>query len=259
MIKQSLITNEGKRGIIPRTTHGKPQYNAIKGDTQRIELHRGCPWADIHEFCYEPLEQEDFPIPELTTNKVQILDMNPLARKDALEIIKELGTKRVNRRVIQYEFICGVDYRFLTQEIADAMKAARFTRPRIAWDDSFSEQRKIGAAIEILEKAGYKRKELMVFMIVNWRIPYTECLRKLDLMKIWGVKVCECCYDGGYEHAIPVYWIQKEMNDIRLKSRKHNQLVLFEVDPQPTVDQYRNGVIVPPTPRTESLTKGESE
>jgi len=251
MIKQQLIGNEEKRGIIPRTTHGKPQYNVVKGDTQRIELHRGCPWADIHDFCYEPPELIDFPIPELTMNKVQILDMNPLSRENALGMIKELGSKRVNGRVVQYEFICGVDYRFLTQDLAYAMKAARFSRPRIAWDDSFTEQKKIKTAIKILEKAGYKRNEIMLFMIVNWRIPYTECLRKLDLMKVWGVKVCDCCYDGGYEHAIPEYWIQKEIDDIRLKSRKHNQLVLFEIDPQPTVDQYRNGVVVPPTGRTQ--------
>lgn len=28
-----------------------------------------------------------------------------------------------------------------------------------------------------------------------------------------------------------------------VKSRKHNQLVLFGIDPQPTVNQYRSGVI----------------
>jgi len=252
VIKQQLITTEEHRGLIAKTTHGKPQYNAVKGNVQRIELHRGCPWADIHEYCYEPLESTDFPIPKITMNQVQILDMNPLAREDTLEIIKELGSKRVKGRVIRYEFICGVHFNLLTQEIANAMKKHRFVRPRLAWDGPFSDQVKIKTAIERLIKAGYKRNEIMLFMIVNWRIPYTECLRKMDLMKVWNVKVCDCCYDGGYKYATPFYWTQKEMDDIRLKSRKHNQLVLLGMDPQESIDQYRNGVVDPPTRRQEN-------
>lgn len=230
------------------TTYDRPQYNAVKGDVQRIELHRGCPWADLHEYCYEPKIHEDFPIPELVKNQVQVLDMNPLARKDVLSIIEELGERTVNGKVVYYEFVCGIHFRLLTQEIANAMKKSRFVRPRLAWDGPFEDQMKIKDTIMILTKAGYKRKEIMLFMIVNWKIPYTECLRKLDLMKIWGVKVCDCCYDGGYKHAVPEYWTQEEMNDIRLKSRKHNQLVNFEIDPQPTINQYRT-LIVPPKRR----------
>ena len=220
------------------TTYDKPQYNKVIGPTQRIELHRGCPWGKIHTYCYEPNIYTDFPIPELTQNQVQILDMNPLARKDIVMILQDLKTRRVNGKVIKYEFVCGIDYRFLTQEIADLMKAARFVRPRIAWDDPFSEQLKIKDAIEKMIKAGYKKNDLMLFMIVNWKIPFDECLRKLDLMKVWNVKVCDCCYDGGYKVAVPVHWTQHEMDMIRKISRKHNQLVLFGMDPQPTINPY---------------------
>jgi len=245
MIRQQILSPK-ERKPIARTTYGGPQYVAIKGNNQRIELHRGCPMANVHDYCYEPFEHEDFPIPELTKNQVEILDMNFLARKDALDIIKELGSKRVNGKVIKYELICGIHFKLLTQEIADALKKSRFVRPRIAWDGPLEDQMKIKDTILILTKAGYKRNEIMLFMIVNWRIPYTECLRKLDLMKVWNVKVCDCCYDGGYKYAVPEYWTQKEMNDMRLKSRKHNQLVIFAIDPQPTVNQYRNGVVDPP-------------
>lgn len=166
--------------------------------------------------------------------------MNFLARTDALNIIKELGNLRVNGKVIYYEFVCGLDYRLLTQEIANAVKKSRFVRPRLAWDGSFGEQYKIKDATEMLIDAGYKRNDLMLFMIVNWRIPYSECLRKLDLMKVWGVKVCDCCYDGGYKYAVPEYWTLKEIKDIRFKCRKHNQLVLFGIDPQPSINQHKN-------------------
>lgn len=253
MINQQILGTK-KRKPIARTTYGGPQYNVVKGNVQRIELHRGCPWSKIHDYCYEPFEHEDFPIPELKRNQVQILDMNFLARKDAIEIIKELGLKRVNRRVIHYELICGIHFSYITQELADVLKGSRFIRPRIAWDGPLKDQKKIKKAIKILTNAGYKRKEIMLFMIVNWRISYIECLRKLDLMKVWNVKVCDCCYDGGYNNAIPEYWTLKEIKDIRLKSRKHNQIVLFEIDPQPSVNQYRNGIITRLRARSKGIT-----
>lgn len=212
------------------TTYDRPQYNAIKGNIQRIELHRGCPWN--HEYCYEPQINEDFPIPELTRNKVQILDMNPLCRANVLDTIIELGSLRVNNRVIYYEAVCGFDFRLLTQEIADALKAARFVRPRLAWDGPLNEQYKIKNAVKIFLKAGYRNRDLMLFMIVNWRIPYVDCLLKLDIMKVWGVKVCDCCYDGGYKYAVPEHWTADELKSIRAKSRKHNQLVNFGLDPE---------------------------
>lgn len=240
MINQTRISGE-KKSPFYGTTYDRPQYNMVIGEVQRIELHRGCPWG--HEYCYEPPINEDFSIPELIKNEVQILDMNFLVRRDALEIIRELGAKRINGKTVRYEFVCGVDYRFLTQDIADSMKASRFLRPRIAWDGPFSEQMKIKDVVEKLVKAGYRRNEVSCFMIVNWRIPYAECLRKLDLLKVWNIKVCDCCFDGGYKVAVPVHWTLEEMRDIRLKCRKHNQLVLFGVDPQDKISQYRRNRI----------------
>ncbi len=112
------------------TTYDKPQYVAVKGNLQRIELHRGCPWH--HEYCYEPQINEDFPIPETVKNYVEILDMNFLVRKDAIEVLQRLGEIRVNNQVVKYEFKCGLDYRFLTPKIAAQLKASRVVRPRLA-------------------------------------------------------------------------------------------------------------------------------
>jgi hypothetical protein len=225
------------------TTYGKAQYNYVKGDKQRIELHRGCPWSkglqhgvEYGGYCYEPSIYEDFPIPELVKNHVEILDMNLLARHDVLSIIKELSLKLVDGKVVYYEAVCGFDFRFLTQEIAEWLKLARFVRPRLAWDSSFSDQLKIKDAIKKLVKAGYQHNEISLFMIVNWKVSYWECLRKLDLMKVWNVKVCDCCYDGGYRYATPSFWTKQELVKFRRISRKHNQLVLFGMDPQPSIE-----------------------
>jgi len=235
VLKQNRLTEE-KPTLIANTTYGKPQYNVVKGEIQRIETHRGCPWN--HEYCFEPTEMTDFPIPKIVKNQVQILDMAFLCRENVLETIKELGKVRINRRVVYYEAVCGFDFRFLTQEIANALKKSRFILPRMAWDGPFSEQKKLKKAVLKLVKAGYKRNEIMLFMIVNWRIPYDECLRKLDLMKVWNVKVCDCCYNGGYKLAVPEYWTLEEIKSIRSKSRKHNQLVTFGIDPQSSINPY---------------------
>lgn len=229
MLKQQRLT---KKPPFYGTTYDRPQYNKVVGLVQRVELHRGCPWG--HGYCYEPDINEDFPIPEIVRNQVQILDMNPLARKDILEVIKALGEIRVDGKVVHYEFVCGIDFRLLTQEIANAMKESRFVRPRLAWDGPFSEQMKLKDALYMLLRAGYQqdRDKIMMFMIVNWEIPFEECMRKLDLMKIWNVLVCDCCYDGGYKVAVPVYWSEDEIDRIRRICRRHNLMVLFKIDPE---------------------------
>lgn len=240
VIKQDRLAPK-KTKPIPKTTWGKPQYNVVKGDKQRIEMHRGCPWAGEHEYCYAPDIKDvniNFPVPEIVCNKVEILDMNFLARPDALEVIKELGKKRVNGKVVYYEEICGWDYRLLTPELADAIHASRFKNIRIAWDDPFDVQMKIKDAVDMFVDAGYKRNSISAFMIVNWRVPFDECLRKLDLMKVWGIKVCDCCYDGGYDIAVPGRWSLEEIKAIRRICRKHNQTVLFGIDPQPTINHW---------------------
>ena len=227
MISQTRLMD--KKPILG-VTYGKPQYNKVVGKTQRIETHRGCLWQ--HQYCYEPKEMTDFPIPQIVRNQVQVLDMNFLFRKNVLETITDLGNKRVNGKVVYYEAVCGFDFRLLTQQIADALKKARFVKPRLAWDGHFSDQMKMKDAISTLLKAGYKANDIMLFMIVNWRIPKQECERKLDLMKVWNVKVCDCCYDGGYAHCVPDYWTGIELQEFRSKCRKHNQLVNFGIDPE---------------------------
>jgi len=238
---KQIQTRLGKKPTkpIPNTTWGKPQYIKVIGNRQRIELSRGCP----HNcpFCYEPTELEVFPIPRIVRNYVEILDMNFLYQPNIIERIHQLGEIRVNDKVVYYEAVCGFDFRLLTQEIANALKKARFIKPRMAWDWFLKDQYKIKDAINMLLKAGYKRRDISLFMIVNWKIPKEECERKLDLMKVWNIKVCDCCYDGGYRYAIPEHWTKQELIEFRAKCRKHNQLVNFGIDPEIKSMEVKNG------------------
>lgn len=232
-----------------KVTYSYGPYNEVKGDFQRIRITEGCVWAEQDTYCYEPREIQMFGVPEIVKNKVQIIDMNLLCKPEALEIIKALGKVRVNGKVVKYEMMCGFDYRFITPEMAEAIYKSRFgsfnkkgnwyRALRIAWDWHFKDQRKIGAAIKLLKKQGFIGEQIMVFMICNWDIPYTENLRKLDLLKIWGVKVDDCYYnDQRAPHFIPIKWTLKEMRDFRKKASKHNRMIRFKYDPRPSVSQY---------------------
>lgn len=190
---------------------------------KKIKFTSGCPNGCI--FCYESNRIRTYNPKIPDDNDIQILDMNFLANPKAVWIL--LGLPRRN-----YELVCGVDYRLLTPFICDLLKSRGFKKIRWAWDYNFSSQKKHQKVWKMLLKAGYRSEDLSVFMIVNWKIPYTECCRKLDLLKVWNVKVNDCCWDGGYKIAKPVYWTPENIKKFRATCRKHNQLVGFKIDPE---------------------------
>lgn len=206
-------------------------YNKVNEVEQWIRITEGCPHN--HPYCYEPQEIKIFGIPEIVRNKVKIMDMNLLCKPEALKIIQGLGEKKVNKKVVYYELICGIDFRFLTQEIADALKNSRFKRIRMAWDLTMKDQYKIKDTVWMMVKARYRPNEVQIFMICNWKIPYKECCRKLDLCKVWNVQVADCYYDNQISpNIIPIHWTQEEIKSFRRECRKHNQLVNFKIDPE---------------------------
>lgn len=207
-------------------------YNKVKGERQAIRITEGC--VNNCTQCYEPTELKIFGIPEIVKNDVLIFDMNLLCKPEALQIIKDLGVIRANGKVVKYELVCGIDFRFLTQEIADALYKNRFANMRLAWDTPYSDQKRIKKAVDMLLKAGYQRKDIMVFMLCNHqRVSFEEACLKLDLCKVWNLKACDCYFDGFVmPHVIPIAWSMKEIKMFRHKVRKHNQIVNFGVDPE---------------------------
>jgi hypothetical protein len=244
-IQQRLVGSECQL----KKPYSRGPYNRVKYEKQAIRLSEGCVWNCPN--CHEGTEIRLFPIPEIVMNDVLIFDMNLLCKPQALNLIKQLGSIKVNGKTVYYELVCGADYRFMTQEIADALFQNHFTKVgfnnvnlyhkksqiRLAWDGSYREQQKIKKAIDMLIKAGYKRKNIMLFMQANYRlVSYEECLLKLDLCKVWHVKVCDCYYDGQIgDHILPIFWTAEQIKAFRHKVRKHNQIVNFGIDPEITV------------------------
>lgn len=218
-----------KRGI--KCSYSTGPYNKMNETEQWIRISQGCP--NKCAFCYEPPEEILFPIPTIERNLVKIMDMNLLSKPTVGDILIKLAESRVNGRVIYYELVCGIDYRFLTPIIAKMLKVSRFKRMRLAWDFGYKEQFKIKKAICMLLKAGYRDKDLMVFMICNWQISYEECIKKMYLCAIWRVKIADCYFDGQVSPNIkPIGWTESQLKDFRRKIRKHNQLVNFGIDPE---------------------------
>ena len=103
----------------------------------------------------------------------------------------------------------------------------------MAWDWFYKDQFKIKKAYDMLLKAGYKPRDIMIFMICNWKIPFKENCQKLDLCKVWNVQVSDCYFDNQvFPNVIPIHWKTEELKEFRKKCRKHNQLVNFGIDPE---------------------------
>ena len=216
-----------------------PQHNSIRVNGKgvkkhRFELSRGCPNNCL--FCPAPRvksleEVEVFNIPEIKSNFVEIVDMNFLFQPDILERIKELGERRFENKLIYYHCISGLDYRLLNKDIVDELRKSHFINIRIAWDNSFNDQVEIKKCIGWFIHAGYiAKRHLGIFIIINHKISYEDCLRKLELLKIWRVKVCDECFNGGYDIAVPLTWTAEQIKEFRKACCKHNQLVNFGID-----------------------------
>ena len=51
---------------------------------------------------------------------------------------------------------------------------------------------------------------------------YDKCtIKKLDLCKVWNVKVCDCYFDGQVSpHIVPIFWTEQQIRDFRKRVRK---------------------------------------
>ncbi len=218
-----------KRGIIRPYSTGP--YNKMNDTEQWIRISQGCP--NRCDFCYEPPQRIVFPIPKIERNIVKIMDMNILSQECVFDRIQYLGEQKVNKKVVHYELVCGIDHRFLNSTLAEALKKSRFKNIRLAWDFGYCDQIKIRKALKLLMAVGYRSRKMTVFMICNWHISYEECLQKLYLCAIWSVKVGDCYFDGQVSHNIePIGWTAEQIKDFRKRVRKHNQLVNFGIDPE---------------------------
>jgi hypothetical protein len=208
-------------------------YSKCKGDSQWIRISQGCPHNCA--WCLEPMEYEYYGIPKIERNDVGILDMNLLAKPEALQTLIDLKDIRVNGAVVRYHMLCGFDYRFLTPELAEAIIEARFYRPKLAWDNHLDQGPRIKAAIKMLTDVGYRKRDILVFVIANHpEVSFREAVNKMLCLAVMGVAVDPCVFDNQIKAPwIPIAWTVDEIEEFQRLTRKLNMIVRHGgIDPE---------------------------
>lgn len=219
--------NSGGEPFFPRDYLEQLGHFVPKEDYQVAQLTdgcpRNCPW------CYSD-GMKEVELPVIVKNHVKLIDENSLAFDNIIMKLDWCGQQRVNGLVVYYEFIPGVDRRFLSLEKAEALKRNRFKNIRIAWDGPKNEGGSVARAIRTLQSVGYRPKDISVFMLTDGKwVSFEECKEKLLSLWEWGVKVNDCRYELGTNPS----WSQEDWTEFRRICRKHNQLVNFDgYDPE---------------------------
>ncbi len=210
-------------------------YNKFNDQEQWIRISDGCP--SNCPFCYCPTELKYYGIPKLVRNKVHILDFNLLAQPNIKEILKELSEVRVNNKKISFYCKGGFDKHYVNKEIVSLIKKANIKEIILAWNWNYKDEfLALFDAIKLFLDEGYRRDQIAVYIICNWRISYEECIKKLDVLKVWNIKCFDCYYDNQtFPNVQPIYWTYDKLKAFRRKCRKHNLLILFKgYDPKLT-------------------------
>jgi len=239
-----------------------PDYSLLNGDIGHHVTHamRGCirkcsfcgVWKIEPKRLYKTSEKLIKEIKAVGKNKIIFFDNNFLANDNIKEILTDLSELRVNSKPVRFECQSGFDGRLLEDdpELAISLKKAHFHNVRIAWDNSLSDLSSIKKQLDHLATAGYKHKDIFVFMVYNYDIPYEKMLKKLDYCKKWGVQIADCRYrpleslkddynpgkyrtgqtgDDYYIHT-KGGWTDQKIRDFRKRVRQHNIWIRYAKD-----------------------------
>lgn len=211
-------------------------YNQMDNSEQWIRLTDGC-FRNCWN-CYAPTEKKVYDLPEIKRNKVRFLDMNFLyAHPDPTGLIASLRKIKVNKRVVKYTFLCGLDFTLFTKDFLSACKKSRVGRFNnkgnflngltIAWDRGYDEADQFKKAIHMIEDAGYLRRNIIVFMLCNGKVTFIECVKKLIVLAKMRVQIADCWFDNQKRGSVnPIYWGKKEIEVFGKLCRAHNIAVL---------------------------------
>jgi len=243
-IKKYTGCDKVYQGTIPKAEKFFPAYDLLENtnphpiDYQVIHSSRGC--ERRCKFCgtwiIEPKFKSKKSIKnEIKFKKLVFYDNNILMNKYIEDIFEELIELKREKKIEWAEAQSGFDGRILTEKpyLGKMIKEAGFRYPRIAWDWKFSEFPKIETQINILINAGYHSKEIYVFMLYNWDIPFDEMEKKRIKCWKWKVQIADCRYrplDQLYdnynphrkEQTLADYFIHEKWSDAAVKQFRRN-------------------------------------
>jgi len=223
-------------------------------DYQVIHASRGCPrrcpfcgvWKIEPRFTWKSSIRNEIVKPKLIFYDNNLL-ANPRIENILGEII-EFGFSKgtpYSRYQVKCESQSGLDGRILEEKphLARLLKKARFHTPRIAWDGPVSEHKRIQNQVQVLLSAGYRAKDIFVFMLYNYTITYEELKQKLDFCWRWKVRVADCRFrplDSLFDNYMPQVkvqtrgsyyihpnWTDGEIRAFRREVRWQNIAIMF--------------------------------
>jgi len=247
-VKEYTGCDEVYQGVIPEVEEyaksHPPAYDLL-GDVnsrpinfQIVHASRGCPrkcpfcgtWRIELEFTYKQSIREEIFLPGVVFYDNNLL-MNPYIES----ILEELIELRREGKVKWVESESGLDGRVLLEKphLAKMIKQAGFRYPRIAWDWGYDQIDYIKRQIQALVEAGYKSRDIFVFMLYNYKIPFEEMERKRIMCWKWQVQIADCRFrplDQLFDEYNPRligqtskdYFISEGWNDALIKQFRRN-------------------------------------
>lgn len=226
-----------------------PAYDLVKNDDNSIDyqivhLSRGCfrkcifcgTWKIEPEFKgrkkIKPLIEPGI---EIGLKNIVFYDNNLFYNPHIEDILNELADLKKEKKIGWCESQSGFDGRILLRKphLAKLLKKAGFRYPRIAWDWGYKHWPAMKKQIQILEEAGYNKKNITVFMIYNWEIDFEEMERKRIKCWEWKVQISDCRnrpLSQLYDHYEPLrdqnqgddYYIHPNWTDAEVKQFRQN-------------------------------------
>ncbi len=238
------------RGLMPEvedfTANNSLDYNLLSNphpiDYQIIHASRGCfrkcnfcgTWRIEPKITFKRSLKN-----EITSNKLVFYDNNLLMNPNIEELLKEISNTEFEGKHLICESQSGFDGRILLQKphLARLIKNARFRNVRIAWDWGYSQFKEIKKQLDILVDAGYNHKDLYVFMIYNFDIPFKEMEKKRLKCWEWKVQIADCRFrplnqtfdnynskkkQTNEDYFIHLKWTDQEVKQFRKNVRMQN-------------------------------------
>lgn len=216
-----------------------PAYDLVDVDFQIIHTSRGCNrrCGSCGTYLIEPCFMfKDSVKEEIIKKKIVFYDNNILMNPFIENILNELVELKKDKKITWCKCQSGLDGRILLEKpyLVKLMKEAGFREVHIAWDGSYDEHPLIEKQINVIKEAGFRAKDISVFMLYNHELPYEELERKRVKCWEWGVMVNHCRYrplDLTDEHYIALrsshqtsddYYIHPNWTDAKIKKYSNN-------------------------------------
>lgn len=241
--KEYTKCDDVHEGVFEKAEKLNPSYDLINNinsnqvDYQIIHASRGC--DKRCSFCgtwkIEPEFKPKRSIKkEIRFKKIVFYDNNFLANPYIEDILQELIDLKKNKKILWCESQSGFDGRILLKKpyLGKMLKQSGFRYVRIAWDWEYSKYPFIENQIDVLMDAGYRSKNLYIFMLYNWKISFEEMERKRR--KCWDkkVQIADCrfrplkqtfdYYDPKSDQTNRDYFIHRNWTDEKVKKFRSN-------------------------------------